>query len=80
MFSFVGDTILDPFGGTGTTALAAMELNRASVTYEVEPQYLPLIVKRLQKPTLTTGEVVFERRVDDSARYAPSPSRAHASS
>jgi site-specific DNA-methyltransferase (adenine-specific) len=80
MFSFVGDTVLDPFGGTGTTALAAMELNRSSVTYEVEPQYLPLIVKRLQKPTLTTGEVVFERRVDDSARCTPFPSRAHASS
>lgn len=68
MFSFSGDTVLDPFGGTGTTALAAMELGRSSITYEVEPSYLPLIVKRLQKPTLTTGEVIFERRENlDSA-------------
>ncbi len=66
MFSFAGDIVLDPFGGTGTTALAAMDLGRSSVTYEVEPDYLPLIVKRLQKPTLTTGEVVFHRR--DAAR------------
>ncbi len=46
----------------GTTSLAAMELGRSSVAFEVEPSYLPLIVKRLQKPTLTAGEVVFERR------------------
>jgi site-specific DNA-methyltransferase (adenine-specific) len=63
MFSFAGDTVLDPFGGTGTTALAAMELGRSSVSYEVEPAYIPLIVKRLQSPTLSTGEVVFERRL-----------------
>jgi len=62
MFSFTGDTVLDPFAGTGTTSLAAMELERSSVAYEVEPAYLPLIVKRLQKPTLTAGEVIFERR------------------
>lgn len=63
MFSFAGDTVLDPFGGTGTTALAAMQLGRSSITYEVEPEYMPLIVRRLQSPTLTTGEVTFERRV-----------------
>lgn len=62
MFSFAGDTVLDPFAGTGTTALAAMQLGRSSVSYEVEPDYIPLVVRRLQKPTLTTGEVVFERR------------------
>ena len=62
MFSFVGDTVLDPFAGTGTTSLAAMQLRRSSVAYEVEPDYLPLVVRRLQKPDLTTGEVTFERR------------------
>jgi len=62
MFSFAGDLVLDPFAGTGTTALAAMHLGRSSVSYEVEPEYIPLIVRRLQKPTRTTGEVVFERR------------------
>jgi site-specific DNA-methyltransferase (adenine-specific) len=62
MFSFAGDVVLDPFGGTGTTALAAMRLGRASVSYEVEPDYIPMIAKRLQRQTLSTGEVVFERR------------------
>lgn len=62
MFSFAGDTVLDPFAGTGTTSLAAMQLGRSSISFEVEPSYLPLLVTRLQKPTLTTGEVTFERR------------------
>ncbi len=70
MFSFAGDVVLDPFGGTGTTALAAMQLGRSSVSYEVEPDYIPMIVRRLQRPTLTTGEIVFERRrLDGSAAH-----------
>lgn len=58
MFSFVGDIVVDPFGGTGTTALAAMRLDRSSLTYEVEEKYLPLIVKKLtgDKPS----DVLFE--------------------
>jgi modification methylase len=40
MFSFVGDTVLDPFVGTGTTTLAAAQCGRGSVGYEIDPQYL----------------------------------------
>jgi modification methylase len=39
MFSFVGDTVLDPFLGTGTTALAAAQCGRDSVGVEVDPAY-----------------------------------------
>jgi DNA modification methylase len=39
MFSFAGDTILDPFSGTGTTSLAAMRLGRNSVGSEIEYKY-----------------------------------------
>lgn len=49
MFSFAGDTVLDPFGGTGTTALAALESERNSVSIEVEPKYVDLIVRRFKK-------------------------------
>jgi DNA modification methylase len=53
MFSFAGDTILDPFGGTGTTALAALYAGRNSITVEIEPQYVNLIADRLQSERLT---------------------------
>ncbi len=62
MFSFVGDVVLDPFGGTGTTALAARNQGRSSVTYEVEEKYLSLIIKRLAAQKMFNCEVTFERR------------------
>lgn len=40
MFSFVGDTVLDPFWGTGNTTLAAMEMHRSSIGFEIEPEYI----------------------------------------
>lgn len=39
MFSFVGDVVLDPFEGTGSTTAAAMKAYRSSVGYEIEPTY-----------------------------------------
>ena len=39
MFSFVGDTILDPFMGSGTTALAAKNQNRNSIGYEINQKF-----------------------------------------
>lgn len=47
MFSFVGETILDPFLGSGTTALAAKNLNRNSVGYEINKQFLPIIMEKV---------------------------------
>ena len=39
MFSFIGDTVLDPFMGSGTTALAAYHLGRNSIGYELNPKF-----------------------------------------
>jgi site-specific DNA-methyltransferase (adenine-specific) len=47
MFSFVGDTVLDPFLGSGTTSLAAWDLARNSIGYEINEDFLPTIEKRL---------------------------------
>ena len=47
MFSVEGDTVLDPFLGTGTTALASKELNRNFVGYEKNEKLLPIIKRRL---------------------------------
>ena len=47
MFSFAGDTVLDPFLGSGTTCLAARKLGRTSVGYEINKNFLPVIKEKL---------------------------------
>ncbi|MCL4322025.1 MAG: thermonuclease family protein [Deltaproteobacteria bacterium] len=47
MFSFVGDTVLDPFLGSGTTSLAAKNLNRNSAGYEINPNFIDTIKNKL---------------------------------
>ncbi|MGO9290887.1 MAG: DNA-methyltransferase [Polyangia bacterium] len=48
MFSFVEDTILDPFAGTGTTLLAAAEASRNAIGVEIDPHYHRLAKDRLK--------------------------------
>lgn len=47
MFSFVGDTILDPFLGSGTTTLVAKNLDRNSFGYEINKNFLPIIKEKI---------------------------------
>ncbi len=49
MFSFVTDTVLDPFSGTGTTSLAAGRWGRNSIGFEIEPTYHKLASQRLRE-------------------------------
>ncbi len=51
MFSFVGDTVLDPFLGSGTTSVAARHLARNSIGYEINEEYLDTIEKRMDEET-----------------------------
>ncbi|MBI4722169.1 MAG: site-specific DNA-methyltransferase [Candidatus Stahlbacteria bacterium] len=46
MFSFVGDTVLDPFLGSGTTTLVAKTLKRNSIGYEINKDFLPIIKEK----------------------------------
>jgi site-specific DNA-methyltransferase (adenine-specific) len=62
MFSFAGDTVVDPFAGTGTTALAALETGRNSINVEIEPSYLEIMDKRLQSEHLS-GIIEVEKTV-----------------
>lgn len=49
MFSFVGDTVVDPFCGTATTMVAALKTGRNSVGIEIDPQYCKMAEDRLRK-------------------------------
>ncbi|QOJ16060.1 MAG: site-specific DNA-methyltransferase [Planctomycetia bacterium] len=59
MFSFVGDTVLDPFAGSGTTGVAAARWGRNSIGIEVDKSYLDLARKRLS----THGDDLYRRSV-----------------
>jgi site-specific DNA-methyltransferase (adenine-specific) len=48
LFSFVGDTVLDPFMGSGTTLVAASRCNRHGVGIEVDSRYCACAVERIQ--------------------------------
>lgn len=49
MFSFAGDTVLDPFCGTATTMLAALKTGRNSVGIEIDAEYFKMAEERLKK-------------------------------
>jgi len=49
MFSFTGDTVVDPFGGTGSTTIAAIRANRNSVFNEIDPAYFDRAVIKLNR-------------------------------
>ncbi len=61
IFSFVGDTVLDPFLGSGTTCVAALKLDRNSIGYEINEGYLETIRKRLEK---TAGFFEQENKIE----------------
>ena len=61
MFSFVGDTILDPFLGSGTTTSVAKNLNRNSIGYEINGDFLAVIKERLKlKDSNIFQDAIFE--------------------
>ncbi len=51
MFSFVGDTVLDPFSGMGTTTIAAISSGRNSIGYEIDDHYVSLARRRISDRT-----------------------------
>lgn len=64
MFSFYGDTVLDPFNGTGTTMVAALKANRNSIGMEIEAEYCRMAANRLKNEVndlFIQARLVFER-------------------
>jgi len=64
MFSFVGDTVLDPFCGTGTTMIAALRHQRNSIGIEIDPDYCRMIAAHLKTESsglFQEADLVFEK-------------------
>ena len=71
MFSFVGDTVLDPFCGTGTSMLAALQADRNSIGVEIDPQYFRMAARRLkaeQRGLFSEADLEFRCVEEDAAR------------
>lgn len=56
MFSFAGETIFDPFAGSGTTSLAAKNLGRNSIGYEINKEFESVIKEKLSNNRLNLDE------------------------
>ena len=67
MFSFVGDTVLDPFSGTATTSTAAVMCGRDSIGIEVESTYQRLAVERMAKVADQVPIVLRQGACSDSS-------------
>ncbi|MEJ2276570.1 MAG: site-specific DNA-methyltransferase [Candidatus Lokiarchaeota archaeon] len=66
MFSIHGDTILDPFWGTGTTSLAAMVLARNSVGYEINSEFMDVFMNRMKEIKSLSKKIEKYRQKENS--------------
>lgn len=68
MYSVYGDTVLDPFWGTGTTSLAAMTAGRNSVGYELDETFTQVFEERVDDVTKFSQNVI-QKRLDDHREF-----------
>ena len=64
MFSFVGDTVLGPFCGTGTTMVAALKYKRNSIGVEIDPEYCRMAAAHLKAESndlFNDAQLIFEK-------------------
>ena len=59
LFSYVGDVILDPFLGSGSTVIAAHKLKRKAIGVEIDEKYFRLSISRISKECVTLEELVW---------------------
>lgn len=82
-----GDTVLDPFCGSGTTVVAALKTGRNSIGVEIEPEYCRMAARQMKAETadlFATARLQFEKTIvtdkacmvaEDKTLYTVHPSR-----
>ena len=73
MFSFVGETVLDPFAGSGTTSLAAMKLGRNSISYEINHDFLTVMKERFSSLDKTDCNIEYTQDINPSYSFSSLP-------
>jgi DNA modification methylase len=74
MFSFSGDTVLDPFCGSGTTMVAALKSGRSSIGVEIDREYCRTTARRLKTENsslFSCAELVFEKTEPEPSPPVP---------
>lgn len=69
MYSLQNDVVLDPFLGTGTTALAAMTAQRNSIGYEIDPKFLEVINENIQTTSLADLNSNIDNRINSHREF-----------
>lgn len=69
MYSVKGDTVLDPFLGTGTTTLAAIASERNSVGYEIDLNFLDIILDNIEKTPVNSLNRHIQSRIDQHSEF-----------
>jgi len=65
MFAFKGETVLDPFMGSGTTSLAARNLERNSIGYEINPEFIEIAKNKLNIKQADIAGTTYEFLTDE---------------
>ena len=72
MFSFDGDTVLDPFCGSGTTMIAALRYGRNSIGIDIDPEYCRMAARYLEKESsnlFLKTELKFEKMITEKSGH-----------
>ncbi len=70
MFSFTGDTVMDPFCGSGTTMVAALRTDRNSIGVEIDPEYCRMVARYMKAETgdlFSNVKLLFEKMATETA-------------
>ncbi|MEG2550569.1 MAG: site-specific DNA-methyltransferase [Erysipelotrichaceae bacterium] len=69
MFSLQGDSVLDPFLGTGTTTIAAMMSNRNSIGYEIDSHFVDIATENIWSSSITQINEFIAKRIESHKEF-----------
>lgn len=69
MYSLQGDTVLDPFLGTGTTTIAAMISNRNSIGYEIDDKFSDLVIDNISSISVRSMNEIIDNRISGHDQF-----------
>ena len=77
MYSLRGDTVLDPFVGTGTTTLAAIASCRNSVGYEIDAAFFEVIMEHINSVPVSYFNAIVDQRIELHKQFIIRRAAAH---